>query len=232
MENRRKAAREASRAIRTIHRLRAFRESGFTLIEVLAVIAVILILVGIILSTVGYVEAKGAQSRAQAEIQALSNACEAYKGDFGTYPQTSGTGSGAYTSNLSARTNGDPTDGGALGGTTTPFSNPGYYYQNASLYLYTALTGDTNCTGLATVSYFPIKPTMCGRPNTSAAISASNGVQYLMDPWGNSYGYSTAGAQVSSTNAYNPTFDMWSTSGNVTVGAPSSGTVLQWTKNW
>jgi type II secretion system protein G len=60
--------------------------SGFTLIELLIVIAIIAILAGLTLSTLGYVNRKGAESRARAEVAALSAAIESYKIDFGAYP--------------------------------------------------------------------------------------------------------------------------------------------------
>ncbi|MFZ4775718.1 MAG: type II secretion system protein GspG [Terrimicrobiaceae bacterium] len=59
---------------------------GFTLIELLVVIAIIAILAGLILSTAGYVQKKGATSRAEAEVAALSAALESYKADNGDYP--------------------------------------------------------------------------------------------------------------------------------------------------
>jgi type II secretion system protein G len=59
---------------------------GLTLIELLIVVAIIAILAGLTLSTMGYVNKKGARSRAEAEIAALSAAIESYKLEFGTYP--------------------------------------------------------------------------------------------------------------------------------------------------
>jgi hypothetical protein len=60
-------------------------------------------------------------------------------------------------------------------------------------------------------------------------------VQYIQDPFGNSYGYSTIQAATQNTaQGYNPTFDLWSTSG-LTANPPSSGTdtiTPQWIKNW
>jgi type II secretion system protein G len=60
--------------------------AAFTLIELLVVIAIIAILAGLTLSTLGYVNRKGAESRAKAEVAALSAAIDNYKLDFGIYP--------------------------------------------------------------------------------------------------------------------------------------------------
>jgi prepilin-type N-terminal cleavage/methylation domain-containing protein len=62
---------------------------GFTLIEILIVIAIIAILAGLLLRTAGYVQKKGAVSRAEAEMSALTVALENYKADHGDYPQGS-----------------------------------------------------------------------------------------------------------------------------------------------
>jgi len=62
------------------------RHPGFTLIELLVVMAIIAILAGLILSTAGYVQKKGATSRAEAEVAALSAALESFKADMGDYP--------------------------------------------------------------------------------------------------------------------------------------------------
>ena len=69
-------------APRSMHRLRG----AFTLIELLVVIAIIAILAGLTLSTLGYVNKKGAESRAQSEVAALSAAIESFKLDNGFYP--------------------------------------------------------------------------------------------------------------------------------------------------
>src|SRR5213592_3150024 len=64
---------------------------AFTLIELIVVITVIIILTGLVLSTVGYAQKKGARARAETEIAAMSAACESYKADNGVYPRTSTT---------------------------------------------------------------------------------------------------------------------------------------------
>ena len=61
--------------------------AAFTLIELLVVMAIIIVLAGLVLSTVGYVQKKGARSRAETEIAAMSAACESYKADNGIYPR-------------------------------------------------------------------------------------------------------------------------------------------------
>src|SRR6266576_2649968 len=65
--------------------------SAFTLIELIVVTTVIIILTGLVLSTVGYVQKKGARARAETEIAAISAACESYKADNGTYPRNAMT---------------------------------------------------------------------------------------------------------------------------------------------
>jgi len=70
---------------------RTSRLLGFTLIELLVVIAVIGILAGLVLQTAGYAQKKGARSRAEAEIAALSAALENYKSDNGGYPDGTNT---------------------------------------------------------------------------------------------------------------------------------------------
>ncbi|MFZ4386847.1 MAG: prepilin-type N-terminal cleavage/methylation domain-containing protein [Chthoniobacterales bacterium] len=63
--------------------------NGFTLIELMIVIAIIAILASLVLSTAGYVQKKAARSRAEAEIAAVGAALESYKADNGDYPRGS-----------------------------------------------------------------------------------------------------------------------------------------------
>jgi len=167
--------------------------------------AIIIVLAGLILATVGYVQKKGARSRAEAEIAAMSAALESYKADNGIYPRDNATN--GYTDSLNSRTSGDPTN-----------------YQSASLYLYTQLSG-TNPDGTPIAgakSYFSFKPNMLS-PRQSLPVTA------IVDPFGNSYGYSTA-YQSSASTGYNPTFDLWSTGGTISANNPPDQT--QWIKNW
>src|SRR5205807_8519008 len=119
----------------------SFRVSAaFTLIELIVVTTVIVILTGLVLSTVGYVQKKGARARAETEIAAMSAALESYKADNGIYPRNSDTDS------LNAQTSGNPPT-----------------YQAASLYLYNSLFGTTSGSRTPNTgarSYFVFKPNM------------------------------------------------------------------------
>jgi prepilin-type N-terminal cleavage/methylation domain-containing protein len=202
---------------------------AFTLIELLVVIAIIIVLAGLILSTMGYVRKKGARSRAETEIAAMSAACESYKADNAIYPRD------CNTDQLIASSSGDPTA-----------------YQAASLYLYKQLSGDTNANfqpPAGARTYFTFKPNML---STTTDANGNTTVNYIRDPFGNSYGYSTLSANYldwqnyvdcvnrggtcvapscaqPSTQGYNPTFDLWSTAGTTSGSATDR---LQWIKNW
>ena len=101
--------------------------------------AIILVLAGLILATSSYVSNKGARSRAEVEIAAMSAALENYKTDNGVYPSDI---------TIDARTIGDPAQ-----------------YQTASATLFKNLSGDLNGDGqsdLGVTSYMAFKPNQTG----------------------------------------------------------------------
>src|SRR5947199_10238951 len=98
--------------------------NAFTLIELIVVVGVIIILTGLVLSTVGYARKKGARARAETEIAAMSAACESYNADNGIYPSNSDTDTLNPISDVNP--------------STTPPNN----YTRASLWLYEQLSGD------------------------------------------------------------------------------------------
>jgi prepilin-type N-terminal cleavage/methylation domain-containing protein len=237
--------------------MRLHKKSGFTLIELLVVMAIIMILSGLILSVISYVNKKSARTRAVNEIAALSAALENYKADNGIYPddgnvQNAGTYSKGYTDNLDARTvsNGDPTQS---------------TYINAGLVLYRALSGDRNLnrtldTTGTTDSGLDLDGNALNPPLSSplteyyhfaaSQLLPTGGIgtiTSIVDPFGYSYGYSTAyqgdiAANNNNTtattpaNGYNPTYDLWSTSAQ--IGQPTDTTTqtnakrMQWITNW
>lgn len=186
--------------------------AGFTILELLVVITIIVILAGLILATTGYVEKKGARSRAESEIAALSAALESYKADNGIYPANSNTNA------LKSASDANPND-----------------YLTACQYLYGELTGDRDFDGntdSGSKSYLQLKPSSLLRSNMSIPPSSSNKVTAIRDPFGYSYGYSTIANPIAnpggaSGSGYNPTFDLWSTANGTTTGD-----VPGWIKNW
>jgi general secretion pathway protein G len=193
----------ACRGVRRGERLTNRFNGAFTLIELIVVITVIVILTGLVLSTVGYAQKKGARARAETEIAAMSAALESYKADNAAYP------SNTDTNGLDPKTSGNPSN-----------------YSLASFYLYTKLSGDSTGSRSPTgKSYMEFKPKMLLPPGGTGTVTA------IADPFGNSYGYSTAN-QADPTKGYNPTFDLWSTVG-LTANPPNPDTVTpQWIKNW
>ncbi|MDB6149513.1 MAG: hypothetical protein JWQ44_961 [Chthoniobacter sp.] len=212
---------------------RSPRPSAFTLIEMLTVMAVIAILASLIMAVNGYVQRKAATERVNGEIAALSLGCENYKVDNGVYPRNSDTDA------LDSRTEGNPNSTA---------------YQKASLYLYKALSGDTTPEEAPDFVpeekvYLPefFKATVLNtRKDDNGKVKAVN---FIQDPFGNSYGYSTAAAKAedeyrkalkskpntarqSDTKGYNTSkFDLWSTGGSVKSPATEADQA-RWIKNW
>src|SRR5205807_3468235 len=100
-----------------------------TLIEMVVVFGLIIVLTGLVLSTVGYARKKAARARAETEIAAMSAACENYKADYANYPRPTSTTPNNTTDALDARTIRDPTTAN---------------YRAASLDLYGAGSRDRN----------------------------------------------------------------------------------------
>jgi prepilin-type N-terminal cleavage/methylation domain-containing protein len=216
---------------------------GFTLLEVLAVVVIILVIASWIISAAQSANTKGARARALGEITDMGMACEHYKTEYGSYPRFEGVTEGATGGDVPI----DPLRDG------NPASDK---YKKASAFLYTALSGDEDMNGKLTPPDEPSKGYMDFQTNSRmlAGNKDKDGkitkVLYLQDPFGNSYGYSTAGARqeddfkaeakakgdkatrASKPAGINPTFDLWSTGGKVSTTGASDADRNSWIKNW
>ena len=197
------------------------RYNAFTLIELILVVGIIMVLAGLVLTTVGYARKKGARARAETEIAAMSAACENYKADNGIYPRSSTTD--AFT----AVTNRVPPDP-----QPTSYDPSVTAYSFTSFYLYGQLSGNPSGdrTTYTQQRYMQFKPNMLLPPDGTGIVTA------IRDPFGNSYGYSTAQAfyidnpGANPNNGFNPTFDLWSTAGTST--ATDAAYEKAWSTNW
>lgn len=222
-------------SIRIIPRDRRFSK-GFTLVEIIVVVTVIVILMGLVIGVAGPVQESGRRSRAQAEVAALETALTRFEQDNGFYPNAASIG------RIQSDTfyNGDP-------GT----------YLAASRALFLAVTGRQwlNSTHVATmrtqymqVSPSQVPPNFHGTP-TSTNIDASafatysgtiNTGSYLVDPWGRAYGYYYAatpfGTPPTRHSIFNVSlYDLWSTGGQTTNpgNTPANAHVIRrWIANW
>ena len=198
--------------------------SAFTLIEMLTVMAVIAILASLVIAVQGVAQRKAATSRAEGEIRTMMAACESYKGDFGSYPRDS-TGNKSKTDDLDPRVEGNPAK-----------------YLDACLVLYKAISGDAEPPDKPdgkpeTKGYFEFKPVQLSK-------DSSGSIRFIQDPFGNSYGYSTAGAKEeekfredlqkdpkaprsATPKGFSPNFDLWSTGGTKLITEQK-----RWVKNW
>jgi type II secretory pathway pseudopilin PulG len=166
--------------------------------ELMIVIAIIVVLSGVILSTAGYVQKKGKRSRAAVEIAAMSAALENYKAENGTYPSDSITNGFAVTTANIAE------------------------YEPPSVRLYQYLAGDMDHNRIPeTKSYFPFKPNQLSPPDQTQPVTS------IRDPFGNPYGYSTMKASDQALNGHNPTFDLWSVADGA-AGPDESKWIKNW----
>lgn len=203
---------------------------GFTLIEVLTVIVIILIIAGWVITAFGPANKKAADARAKSEIQMISNACENYKADNGEYPREPGKTEGTGESPIDPKIHGNPQAAN---------------YKASTLALYNLLAGATSGNlrpDQDKKSYlnFSSYKNMLGGPKQGTQV------QFLQDPFGNSYGYCTAGAKAAedqrskrggsdpsaTTAGYNTSFDLWSTGGKVYTSTPTDQDRMVWIKNW
>ena len=231
------------------------KATGFTLVELIVVMAVILILAGLAIPIASLVHKKSARIRALHEIKQMGAALESYKADNGTYPDDSVTTAGNYTKgstdNLDARQANDPTT--TTAGAQFEYNGPNPN-QSPNLALYRALSGDRNLDGSwdakgtsdssldldgNPLANPPATPSPSYMPFAGMLSFGSNGkVAALVDPFGYPYGYSTAyqGDLASGVNppvhGYNSTYDLWSTAGNIGLATDTQAQTTQKRLQW
>lgn len=167
--------------------------AAFTLIELMAVITIIIILAGLVVGGLGYVNERQNREKGKVQIASLSNALEQYKLEMGAYPATtnSETGLKAAAKNIAVTAPGDKTVSSLW---KLLFKNG--VDDNTTIYL--AELSIKSKQGWIVAEGTP--------PKDSEPTDAN-----ILDPWGNAYRYRSAknadGGVNSST--INPDFDLW-----------------------
>lgn len=147
---------------------------GFTLIEVLTVVAIVAILAGIILAVSGSVGQRSAISRAEAELAVLAQGLERYRQTYGDYPWTTGNNGfhdlyAALIGMQSVRGEPFPTTGGTA--KRQHFVDPG------------ALSVGR----IDRMEPVVVRPEMAG--DTVLTLDSEFGRHFFVDPWGSPYIY-------------------------------------------
>ena len=176
---------------------RITKQSAFTLVELVVAIGIVLTLMGMVLGVQRYAQTKSFRSRAEAQLAGFISAMESYKADNAVYPRSLETDS--------------------FDSMTMPTAE-NYTQPNQALYM--MLSGDSDLNG---------KPdSMESKPDATPVYlsfvdaqlkKTTQRVEFIRDPWGNAYGYSTKRAAAVANGAddvkagHNITFDLWSSAG-------------------
>lgn len=158
------------------------RSAGFTLIELMAVITIIIILAGLVVGGMAFVSERQAKEKAKVQIALLSKAIEEYKLEMGSYPGTSSQFGGASAT--------------GKGGDYSQVLYAALYSEGLS---YQNQSNPPANWSKATKIFLPELD-----PTTSKQGWTSTSETKIRDPWGNPYLYRVG------TNAQNPDFDLWS----------------------
>lgn len=198
-------------------------KSAFTLIELMAVITIIVILAGLVVGGMGFVNDRQAKNKAQVQIALLSKALEDYKLDMGTYPPTTDKSTFAATS-------GTATSAVSL---YVPLFYEGYQF---NLNPNQAATTPPKATKIYLPDLDPTSTKQGWVASVTGAAPVPPASTPVLDPWGNQYCYRTAvdSTGKANTNTQNPDFDLWSMGkdGKTKPGTPSDVTNKDDIKNF
>ncbi len=157
--------------------------AAFTLIELMAVITIIVILAGIVVAGLGFVNEKQAREKTKVQIGMLERAIEEYKMDMGDYPGTTNLGGSA---------------GDVSQVLYQALFKDGFDYTNPA----SPPSGWTKATKIYIQELDPRNSKLGWVSSTNAAMPPAN--LKITDPWGNNYRYRRG------SGAQNPDFDLWS----------------------
>ena len=157
-------------------------KAAFTLIELMVVITIIVILAGLVVGGMEYVNQRQATEKTKVQIALLSKGIEEYKLDMGAYPGTDNT---AIAGDVSEQL-------------YQALFKDGYDYTNPN-------TPPSNWTKATKIYTSDLDPRNNKQGWVTTTTNATPGANLkILDPWGNNYRYRKG------SNAQNPDFDLWS----------------------
>lgn len=184
--------------------------SAFTLIELMAVITIIIILAGLVVAGLGFVNERQAREKGRVQIALLGKGLESYKLDMGAYPVSRNNNSETNT---------------AGNGNSSDCLYEALFYEG---YDYNQKGSPANW-DLATSIYIADLDPKVSKQGWVATVQATASMPpttTVMDPWSNEYRYRSAKNATGGTNSatINPDFDLWSAGkdGRTSPSSPSA----------
>lgn len=187
-------------------------QSAFTLVEMLVTISIMILMAGLVVGSMGYVQDKQARSKAKVQIRRLAAAIENYRTDMGAYPgEPTGTDTGQFFGGVDAST--DPE-----GRFSSLLYNALFHdgYQFAEEITQGNEDGVTDTIYLGELDPRGNKQGWIDDPTTT---DVPRGL-LIVDPWGNEYRYRVG------DNAQNPDFDLWSAGKDGETNSADSASAL------
>jgi prepilin-type N-terminal cleavage/methylation domain-containing protein len=165
--------------------------AGFTLVELLTVIAIIAILAAMLLPVLSRARVSAQKTKAKTEIQGLATAILKYDSDYGRFPISTNAQNQA-SQNAQANLDPDFTYGGTFqnsSGTTFPIQSPGLFLTNAEVI---AILMDITNTSVTSVNMNhqknPQQTIFLDAHMSGDTTSPGVGTDLVYrDPWGNPY---------------------------------------------
>jgi len=191
--------------MKTVNRYQVRNVSGFTLVEIMVVIAIIAVLATMTVGGMGWYKRKAAEGKTKVLVHGISRALEEYRADNGFFPE--GDGEDESTKQVYIALYGDGILTSDNAGTVTITTDP------------TGKPDEGNTVYLAILN-----PDLIGSKMNVDPVSYT-----ILDAWGEELGYQSPGEMNPADD-----FDLWSL-GPDGKGGPSTGTPKERSddiKNW
>jgi prepilin-type N-terminal cleavage/methylation domain-containing protein len=213
------------------HRITRQGIAGFTLVELLVVVAIMALLAALTLGVFSYANRAASKSRTTTTLAAIGSALDRYNADFGEFPGVANPGNLVTVNNRDYEAAGAATLYQALSG-------DGY----TEIYLADTPPGTANPNSDGEIEQDEA-PNVKMADMPQSIIRIMNGVYFLADGWAQPFQYMPRGevATGGDPNTVNPTYDLWSYAQdeNPDTNPPTREMKLDnptitelWIKNW